>query len=103
MTIRWPSWLNATALLAASFVAVAALSLQARRDADLVAVVFPPWWTAGDALEAAAAAEAAIVRTTALSSIVVVRPRGGDGLARLRAAGGWFALDPRAAGACLNF
>lgn len=102
MPSRWPSWLNAAALLTASFVAVAALSLQARADADVVAIVFPPWWTTGDAFAAAASAEAAIVRATALPSIVVVRPHTHDGLARLRAAGMWFAIDPRAAGACFN-
>jgi hypothetical protein len=94
--------LNAAALLAASFLAIAAFGLQARSDNEIVAVVFPPWWTARDALSAVAAAGAAIVRTTAVGSIVVVRPGGGDGLARLRAAGGWFAIDPQAAGACLK-
>ncbi len=102
MIIRWPSWLNAAALLTASFVAIAALALQARPGAEVVAVVFPPWWSVADAIAAAAAAEADVVRTTMLPSIVVVRPRDRDGLARLRAAGGLMALDPRAAGACLN-
>ena len=102
MTVRWPSWLNAAALLVVSFFAIAALSLQARPDSEIVAVMFPPWWTSRDAMSAVAAAGAAIVRTTALSSIMVVRPQGGDGLARLRDAGGWFAIDPQAAGACLN-
>ena len=103
MSIRWPAWLAPGALLVASFIATAALSLQVRPGSDAVAVVFPPWWSASDAFAAVAAAEAAVVRTTALSSIVVVRPHGADGLARLRAAGGWFALDPQAVGACLNF
>lgn len=102
MIVRWSSWLSAVALLTASFIAVAALALQARSGADVVAVVFPPWWTVTDAIAAVAVAEAAVVRTTALPSIVVVRPREGDGLQRLRAAGSLFAIDPRAAGACLN-
>jgi hypothetical protein len=98
---RWPSWLNAAAVLLASVVAIAALSLQARPGADIVAIVFPPWWTEREALLATAAARADIVRTTALPAVVVVRPHGVEGLARLRAAGGWFAIDPQAVAACL--
>lgn len=89
-------------LLAVSFIAIAAMTLQARPNSDIVAMVFPPWWSAQQTLLAAAAADAAIVRTTALGSVVVVRPHDGDGLARLRAAGGWFAIDPRAAAACFG-
>src|SRR5437764_269440 len=37
---RWPSWLNATALLAASFIATATLSLEVRPGAEIVAVAF---------------------------------------------------------------
>jgi len=44
-TPKWPAWLNATALLIASFVAVATMSLQVRPGADIVAVAFPPWWS----------------------------------------------------------
>jgi hypothetical protein len=43
-TSCWPAWLNATALLLVSFVAVAALSLQVRPGLEVVAVAFPPWW-----------------------------------------------------------
>jgi hypothetical protein len=98
---RWPAWLNATALLIASFIAIAALSLQVRPGSDVVAVAFPPWWSAGQAVLAAASADAAIVRSTALPSLLVVRPDGTDGLARLRTAGGWLVMDPQALGACL--
>jgi hypothetical protein len=99
---RWPSWLNPAALLLGSVIAIAALSFQARPEADVVAIVFPPWWTEREALLAIAAAQADIVRTTAMPAVVVVRPYGGEGLARLRAAGGWFAIDPQAVAACLR-
>jgi hypothetical protein len=88
-------------LLLVSCIAIAALSLQVRPGAEIVAVAFPPWWSAKQAFLAAASADAAIVRTTALSSLLVVRPDQHDGLARLRKAGAWFAIDPQAIAACL--
>ena len=100
-TSRWPAWLNAVALLVASFVAVAALSLQVRPGAEVVAVAFPPWWSARQVLLAAASANAAIVRMTAVPAILVVRPDGRDGLTRLHEAGVWFAVDPQAIAACI--
>jgi hypothetical protein len=99
---RWPSWLNASALLIASFIATAALSLQARPGAEIVAVAFPPWWSSQEAFLAAASADAAIVRMTAIPSLLVVRPAQRDGLARLRNAGVWLAADARAIDACLS-
>lgn len=101
-TTRWPAWLNATALLLASVVAVAALSLQVRPGAEIVAVAFPPWWSARQIYQAAASADAAIVRTTALAAILVVRPNDRDGVTRLRQAGAWLTLDPQAIAACFN-
>jgi hypothetical protein len=99
---RRPAWLNAAALLAASFVAVAALSLQVRTGAEVVAVAFPPWWRARQVFLAAASANAAIVRVTAIPAVLVVRPDQHDGLARLRDAGVWFAADPQAISACFS-
>ena len=101
-TSRWPVWLNAAALLLASFVAVAVLSLQVRPGSEIVAVAFPPWWSAEQAFEAAASADAAIVRMTAVPSLLVVRPDRHDGLARLRKAGVWLAMDPQAVAACIS-
>jgi hypothetical protein len=100
-TWRWPAWLNAAALLLASFIAIAALSLQIRPGAEIVAVAFPPWWSAERAFLAAASADAAIVRMTAVPSLLVVRPDRHEGLARLRRAGAWLAIDPQAIAACL--
>jgi len=96
------AWLKASTLLLASFVAVAALSLQVRPGSEIVAVVFPPWWSAEQSMLAAGSADAAIVRTTAMSSLLVVRPDRTDGMARLRHAGAWFAIDPQAIAACFS-
>jgi hypothetical protein len=99
---RWPAWLNAAALLVASWVAIAALSMQVRPGAEIVAVVFPPWWSAQEVFLAAASANAAIVRMTALPSLLVVRPDDRNGLARLRQAGVWLTMDPQAIAACFT-
>jgi hypothetical protein len=101
-TSRWPAWLNATALLLASFIAIAALTFQVRPGAEVVAVAFPPWWSAPQIFEAAASADAAIVRTTAFAALLVVRPHNREGLSRLRQAGAWLTLDPQAVAACFN-
>ena len=101
-TLRWPAWLNAATLLLASFVAVAALSLQVRPGTEVVAVAFPPWWSNERSLLAAASADAAIVRMTAVPSLLVVRPDRHDGLTRLRNAGVWLAMDPQAIAACVS-
>jgi hypothetical protein len=101
-TSCWPAWLNATALLIASVTAVAALSLQVRPGTEVLAVAFPPWWTSQQVFAAAASADAAIVRTTALSAILVVRPNDHEGVTRLRQAGAWLTIDPQAIAACFN-
>jgi hypothetical protein len=99
-TPRWPAWFNAAGLLVASWIAIAALSLQVRPGAEVVAVAFPPWWSTQQIFLAAASANAAIVRMTAIPSILVVRPDDRDGLTRLREAGVWLAIDPQAIAAC---
>ncbi len=98
----WPAWLNATVLLLASVGAVAALSLQVRPGAEVVAVAFPPWWTSQQIFEAAASADAAIVRTTAVAAILVVRPGKQQGLTRLHQAGAWLTIDPQAVAGCFT-
>jgi len=98
-----PAWLSAAALLLSSWVAIVALSFQIRTDAEVVAVAFPPWWSTQQAFLAAASANATIVRVTAIPAILVVRPDNRDGLTRLREAGAWLAVDPRAIAACLTF
>src|ERR1700722_6298592 len=51
---RWPVWVNATGLLIASFVGVAALSLQGRPGAEIEAVAFSTSWGAQPVFIAAA-------------------------------------------------
>jgi hypothetical protein len=97
-TTRWPAWLNAAVLL----IAIAPLSLQVRPGAEVVAVAFPPWWSAQQVFAAAASANAAIIRMTAIPSLLVVRPDDHDGLTRLRGAGVWLTMDPQAIVACLT-
>jgi len=89
-------------LLTASWIAIAALSLQVRPGAEVVAVVFPPWWSGQQVFAAAASANAAIIRITAIPSLLVVRPDDHDGLTRLRGAGAWLTMDPQAIAACLT-
>lgn len=96
------AWLQAAALLFVSSAAIGTISLQARADAEAVAAIFPPWWSAQQAMSAIAVAGASVVRTGAVSAIVIVQPAHGDGLTRLRAAGAWFALDPQAVAACFS-
>jgi hypothetical protein len=101
-TPRWPAWLNASALLLASLIAVASLSFQVRPGVEIVAVAFPPWWSSQQAFEAAASAGATLVRTTAISTLLVVKPDSNAGLNRLHQAGAWLTLDPQAVAACFN-
>jgi len=81
---RWPAWLNAAALLFASWLLIAVLSFQARPGAEVIAVAFPPLWNSQQVFAALASSDAAIVRITALATVVVVRPSDRDGLVRLR-------------------
>jgi hypothetical protein len=99
---RWPAWLNAAALLLVSVIAVVALSFQVRPGVEVVAVAFPPWWSSQQVFEAAASADAAIIRTTAIAAVLVVRPNDHDGLTRLHQAGAWLTIDPQAIAACFN-
>jgi hypothetical protein len=97
---RWPAWLNAAGLLLASVIAVAALSFQVRPGADVVAIAFPPWWGSQQVFAAIASADAAIVRTTDISTLMVVRPDEHEGLTKLRNAGVWLTIDPQAIAGC---
>jgi hypothetical protein len=100
--LRWPAWLNASALLLTSVVVVATFSFQVRPGTEIVAVAFPPWWTVQHSFSAAASAGADIVRTTAIPSLLVVKPESRDGLFRLREAGALLTLDPQAIAACVT-
>src|SRR4029078_2263147 len=102
LSFRWPAWLNAVLLLIVSFIGIAALSFQARPGTEVVAVAFPVWWDSQQVFMAAASANAAIVRVTAVPSLLVVRPDGADGLSRLQQAGAWFGVESQAIAACFT-
>jgi hypothetical protein len=99
---RWPAWANAALLLVAGWIIIAILTLQVRPGATVVAVMFPPWWSAQQAFLAAGSAQAAIVGPTALPTLLVVRPDDHDGLSRLHDAGAWFVMDAKAVSACFG-
>jgi hypothetical protein len=101
-TKQQPAWLGAAALLVASWIAIAELSLHVRAGTEVVAAAFPPWWSGEQALLAAASANALIVRTTAIPAVLVVRPASEDGMNRLYRAGAWLAIDPQAIAACFK-
>ena len=68
-------------------------------NAQAVAAVFPPWWSAAKVL--AAAAEAGeVVDVGASPAVLIVRSQQPGLQGRLRAAGAILLLDPRGAGAC---
>jgi len=101
MTVGWSAWSNATALLFVGWVLIAFLALQARPGAEVVAVVFSPLWNSQQIFSALASSDASIVRTTALTAVVVVRPHDHDGATRLHRAGAWLIIDPQAVAACM--
>ena len=69
------------------------------RDPSRVAAIFPPWWSAGQAMGAAGAAgEIAAVGTAPF--ILILRGDPADLAQRARAAGALLVLDPDLAGVC---
>ncbi len=96
----WKHWLQPAAMLALSWVAVTCMALRPDPGAELVGIIFPPWWSATQAVAAAASTGAEIVRLGAVQTILVVRPARNDGIARLGAAGVLLAVDPLLAGGC---
>ena len=96
---RWPAWLNATLLgreLHRRRRDVISPARHRDRGRGISGLVGPA------AVSAAASANAAIVRVTAVPSLLVVRPDGHEGLSRLQAAGAWFTADPQAIAACFT-
>ena len=79
--------------------AVAVAQADAPRAANGFAVIFPPWWSAAQALNAAASA-GDIIGVGALPFILVLHSDTPGLKARLMQAGALLLLDSRAAGAC---
>jgi hypothetical protein len=76
--------------------AVALASTLAPLPSGPVAAVFPPWWSATQAVASAASA-GRVIRFGAFPFIVVVLAAD---RAQLHAQGAWILLDPRALGGC---
>ena len=91
------------ALLAASLGTVGAASMAPGNDeAAPVAAFFPPWWDADRSFLAAADAGGVILREGAVSSLLVAQSSEPGFRHKLRAAGAWLLLDPKAIAACLK-
>lgn len=99
---QWPIWRIPIGLLLASWLAIASLSLRLPAGADAAAIIFPPWWTTQQSMAAIASTDNSIIRTTAIPAIIVVQLVGQDGIARLRKAGAWLAIDPQALASCFK-
>ncbi len=79
----------------------AAMSVDSSRD-DRLAAIFPPWWNDQRIMAAMVEADARVMRTGALDSIVLTTSDS-DGLtARLKAAGALAVFDTNGAAACLG-
>jgi hypothetical protein len=97
------AWLPAILLLVASFLGTAWLGLRPESGAGApVAAVFPPWWNSERVFAAAASTGGAIVREGAWENILVLNSASADLPRRLRAAGAWLLLNPKALDACLK-
>ncbi len=92
--------LTSGATLLAGLLAVPLMAAQPLQP-EFAAGVFPPWWSASQALAAAAQA-GNVQRVGAFPFIVVVRRTDGDVSARLRSAGAFLTLDAFGAAACIT-
>lgn len=95
------------ALLTAAAIALIAfagwLGLRPREPmTDGLAVVFPPWQDEAQVTQQALAAGARLLRPAGASFIAVVMPDDAGYTQRVRQAGAWLVLDPKALGICLR-
>ncbi len=64
-----------------------------------ILAVFPPWWNAARAFQAAAGA-GPVLRLGPARFVALVHPDGKRARTRLRRAGAWLLLDPRGLAGC---
>ena len=69
---------------------------------DAVAAVFPPWWEAHQVMGALVTADAVILRTGAVSTVVLATSEAEGLTERLRDAGAWAVLGSAGALACFG-
>jgi len=94
---RWSVWLPPLGLMLVSALACAWLALQSAPGSNVVALLFPPWWSAARVFMAAAPA-GQVIRFGLFPDIVILAPQPG-GLPP-GATGAWAVLDPRHLGGC---
>lgn len=94
--------LPAVALLLTSAAATAWLDAKPRTADRPIAAIYPPWWSLGEAFQAARQADAYVIRTGAWSTIVVVQSANPGFSQRLYDAGAILLLDAQAIGGCLS-
>lgn len=99
---RLRDFVPAAALLVLSAGATAAAAMAPGAAGEPVAAVFAPWTGPEHALRAVAAADGAAVRAGAFDNVVIAVSDDPGFRDRLRAAGAWLLLDPKALAACLG-
>jgi hypothetical protein len=101
--LRWSCLLDIM-LIVAFILAGSAIALRTglrpRDPLAGVAVMFPPWTSAEDAILRATAPGGSVLRLGAISSIVVVSPRDPDYVDRVFAEGALLVLDPQVLATC---
>lgn len=96
------AWLPAVVLLLTSAAAMAWMHAKPGQADRPIAAIFPPWWSLGEAFQAARQADASIIRTGAWSTILVVQSSNQGFSRRLHDAGAILLLDAQAMGGCLS-
>lgn len=99
-TVGWADWSPLALLFMASLAMAAASSLRPR-DPGRLAAVFPPWWSAGQSLDAASRV-AAVTGFGGLPFVVAVSGVSPDLPRRLSAEGAWLVLDGSAFSFCAS-
>ena len=94
------AWVPALLLLLATLLGAGWAGTRPGAEGEPVAALFPPWWRAERVLAAALGTEGAILRTGGLAGVLVVQSPEPGFADRLRAAGAWVLLNPRALGGC---
>ena len=99
---RVSAYVPAAALFLASVVFLSILLVKPQPGQPVLAVVYPPGVSAGEALRAITNTDALVLRQGLLGNILVVRSPATDFANRLYQSGALFVLDPISAFGCLT-
>jgi hypothetical protein len=99
---RWRDLCPATGLALASFLTLAAMTLQPPQTGRTIAVMFAPGTDFPEAAAALAEVGARPIRHGAWSGLIVARFAERRRLGNLSIRGAWFLVDPVAAGGCFG-